>query len=232
MAISYVQGESNTAHSATSVSAAFTAANTAGNLIIVCLGAWNGASTVGTPVVSDSAGNTYTQLTTDGKTGAGTSLISVWYALNVKAGSNTVTINGLISGTDLDITVVEYSGVASVAASSFAVAGATTVSTSVTPSNASDLMLLFGYDQTNAGDTFTFTSSPSESFTQRQSTSNAAGGESSALADCNGGLPPSAITVTANISAGSSHALYVNAILLSVVANAPSSRRRVICILC
>lgn len=232
MAISYVQGESNTAHSATSVSAAFTAANTAGNLIIVCLGAWNGASTVGTPVVSDSAGNTYTQLTTDGKTGAGTSLISVWYALNVKAGSNTVTINGLLSGTDLDITIVEYSGATSVVASSVAVAAATTVSTSVTPSNTSDLLLLFGYDQTNAGDTFTFATSPSESFTLRQSTSNIAGGESSALVDCNGGLPLSAITAAASSSASHSNALYLNAILLSMVANTQSYRRAVVCIMC
>ena len=92
-------------------SASFRSSNSAGNAIVVTA-SWSG--TTEAPTISDSLGNTYTALPklVGSVPGAGepVSLI-IWYALNIKAGSNTVSISGL--GADAGMTAVEYSGVAS-----------------------------------------------------------------------------------------------------------------------
>jgi hypothetical protein len=88
----------------------FPSSNTAGNTIVV-MASWYAAP--GTPTISDTRGNTYTMLPalTGGGAGNGeqTSIL-IWYALNIAAGANTVTISG--AGIDVGITAVEYSGVA------------------------------------------------------------------------------------------------------------------------
>jgi hypothetical protein len=88
----------------------FPSSNTAGNAIVV-MASWYAAP--GTPTISDTRGNTYTMLPalTGGGAGNGeqTSIL-IWYALNIAAGANTVTISG--AGIDVGITAVEYSGIA------------------------------------------------------------------------------------------------------------------------
>jgi hypothetical protein len=86
----------------------FASNNTAGNAIVV-MASWFG--TTETPTISDTRGNTYTMLPrftggASGGQGEPTS-ISIGYAFNIAAGSNTVTISGL--GTDAAMTAVEYS---------------------------------------------------------------------------------------------------------------------------
>ena len=216
--ITYVQGQSNTVHGADSLAASFTSENTAGNLILVCLGAWNGGTS---PTVSDNAGNTYTQIQTDTSEG---SVVTIWYAQNIVGGANTVTVAGL-SGADIDLIVAEYAGLLPTAGlvSAVAVNSGTTPSvtaTAITPPQTADALLLYSYDQSNSGDTFTFTTSPTETFVQRETTSNTAGGECSALYDCIGSFSDT-LTPSVAISAGSSRALYIVAIMIA--ANTASS---------
>ncbi|HTV13983.1 MAG TPA: Ig domain-containing protein [Acidobacteriaceae bacterium] len=214
MAIDFVQSNSNNGNDVASVAVAFTSANTAANTIVVCAGAWSGG-TVGSLSVTDTQGNTYTLIQTDNSDYANQSTVSVWYAANIKAGANTVTVSGA-TGSAIDVIVAEYSGPATsgpLSASSVAVAVGSTVSAAaVTPTSGNEAFLLYGYDQTNAGDSFAFSSLPSAAFTQRQSTSNV-GGESSALTDSIGTFTE-ALTPTVSITP-SSHALYIVAILLS-----------------
>src|SRR5271168_3367841 len=76
------------------VSATFNSNNTAGNAIVV-MASWY--LTPGTPTISDTHGNTYTMLPalTGGGAGNGEQgSILIWYALNIAAGANTVTISG------------------------------------------------------------------------------------------------------------------------------------------
>jgi hypothetical protein len=212
MAINFVQGASSTGHAINSISASFPSANTANNTLVVCVGCWKSGS-VGTPTISDSQGNAYTLIQSDSSVAAGNSKVAVWAAQNINAGANTVTIAGL-NTVDADVIVAEYTP-ASVDASSVAVSAATsTAAPSVTPSQTNDLLLVYTYDQSNV-DTFTFSSSPTESFTQRAITSNGAGAESSALADA-ALSSAAAVTPTAATSAGSSNAVFAVAVLLSV----------------
>jgi len=208
--IGYMQGQSNTVHGADSLAASFASENTAGNTIIVCVGAYNGGIS---PTVSDSAGNTYTQIQTDSKNG---SVVCAWYAQNVVGGGNTVTVAGL-SGADIDLIIAEYAGLTAMSASSIAVNSGiapSVTAAAITPTQSTDVLLVYSYDQSNSGDTFTFTTSPAETFVQREATSNTAGGECSAFVE-HIGILDAALTPSAAISAESSRALYLVAILFS-----------------
>ena len=106
-AITLVQHASKDAGSTTSSTLGFATNNTAGNWIAVCIraGALNEVITV-----SDSRANIYRKAvqfnqTADGITGA------IFYAENIGAGANTVTVSDNISGT-LRFSILEYSGVA------------------------------------------------------------------------------------------------------------------------
>jgi hypothetical protein len=134
------------------VTAAFTSNNTAGNAIVV-MASWY--LTPGTPTISDTQGNTYMLLPplTGGGAGNGeqTSIL-IWYALNIAAGANTVTISG--AGIDVGLTAVEYSGVAGVGTTStlpyFGGTPTTTpTSNSFTPSGAGSLLFVAFADETN-----------------------------------------------------------------------------------
>ncbi len=92
---------------ATSVPVAYPAAQTAGNLNVVAVG-WNDTtSTVSS--VTDSRGNTYTQAGTT-LTGSGMRQ-AIYYAKNIAAGSNTVTVAFNQAAAFVDVRVLEYSGI-------------------------------------------------------------------------------------------------------------------------
>jgi uncharacterized Zn-binding protein involved in type VI secretion len=98
-------------------SLAFTGNNTAGNCIVVAI---VDELIIGgtTPTVSDSNGNTYT-LATDNTVSGGshTCRLTLYYALNIAAGANTVTVTVNGNATPLQgLIIYEYSGVDTVAA--------------------------------------------------------------------------------------------------------------------
>jgi chitodextrinase len=94
--------------SSKTISSAFTSANTAGSLVVVAV-SWD-ASTSATVSVSDSKGNTYTRATYGTETQNRQSL-AVYYASNVKAGSNTVTATFSTASSYRRMAIHEYSGV-------------------------------------------------------------------------------------------------------------------------
>ena len=106
-AISFVQVKSATPQSASSsVAVAYTTAQAAGNLNIVVVG-WNDTtSTVSS--VTDSRGNTYT-MAIGPTTGTGLRQ-SIYYAKNIAAGSNTVTVKFNQAAAYADVRVLEYKG--------------------------------------------------------------------------------------------------------------------------
>ena len=92
---------------AASVPVAYPAAQSAGNLNVVAVG-WNDTtSTVSS--VTDSRGNNYTQAGTT-LTGSGMRQ-AIYYAKNIAAGSNTVTVAFNQAAAFVDVRVLEYSGI-------------------------------------------------------------------------------------------------------------------------
>ena len=83
-----------------------TKAQTAGNLNLVVVG-WND-TTSSVSSVTDSLGNTY--FLAVGPTTASGARQSIYYAKNIKAGSNTVTVNFSQAAAYPDVRVLEYSG--------------------------------------------------------------------------------------------------------------------------
>ena len=105
-----VQSASRDAGTATSASLAFSANNTAGNFIAVCV---RGGSSAETFSVSDSRGNTYrtaVQLNVTVDSPAGDTL-GIYYAQSISGGANTVTVSSSASAT-LRLAILEYSGIA------------------------------------------------------------------------------------------------------------------------
>src|SRR6266849_508011 len=107
-AITLVQHTSKDAGTTTTSSLAFTTANTARNLIAVCVRGGLSSSQVFTVV--DSNGNTYRQATQIGFTSSAVTL-AIYYAENIKGGANTITVSQTVSG-PLRFAILEYSGVA------------------------------------------------------------------------------------------------------------------------
>ena len=105
--IGFVQVNAATPQTASaSVPVTYPLAQTAGNLNIVAVG-WNDTtSTVSS--VSDSRGNVYTQA---GTMTTGTALRqAIYYAKNIAAGSNTVTVVFNQAAVYVDVRILEYSG--------------------------------------------------------------------------------------------------------------------------
>jgi hypothetical protein len=107
--ITLIQHTSKDAGLTSSSSLAFTTNNTAGNFIAVVIRAGKPSQVF---TVSDSRGNTYRQAIqfnefADGET------IGIFYAENIAAGSNTVTVSDTISGQTLRFAILEYSGIMS-----------------------------------------------------------------------------------------------------------------------
>jgi len=107
-AVTLVQHTSKDASTTTSSALAFPAANAAGNFIVVVVRAGQSGQVF---TVSDTRGNTYRRALQ-----ASQSLdpitVGVFYAENIAAGANTVTVSDTISGGTLRFALLEYSGVA------------------------------------------------------------------------------------------------------------------------
>jgi len=145
---------------ASSLATAYPSAQTAGNLNIVVVG-WNDtASAVSS--VTDSNGNTYTRAI--GPT-AGTALTqSIYYAKNIAAGSNTVTVTFNKAAAYPDVRVLEYSGAdkANPLDVTAAAVGTGLAANSGSASTTSLNELIFG-----AGMTFDAFNAPGSGFTNR-----------------------------------------------------------------
>jgi IPT/TIG domain len=104
--VSFVQANYKTSTSATSLAVPYPSAQTAGNLNIVVVG-WNDTTSV-VSSITDSRGNTYQRAV--GPT-AGTALTqSIYFAKNIAAGSNTVTVTFNKAANYPDVRALEYSG--------------------------------------------------------------------------------------------------------------------------
>jgi hypothetical protein len=104
--VNFVQVNYKTSNSATLMTVPYPSAQTAGNLNIVVVG-WNDA-TASVNSITDSKGNTY--LPAIGPT-AGTKLTqSIYYAKNIAAGTNTVSVTFNVAASYPDVRVLEYSG--------------------------------------------------------------------------------------------------------------------------
>jgi Concanavalin A-like lectin/glucanases superfamily/IPT/TIG domain len=151
--ITLVQHASKDAGSTTSSTLGFGANNTAGNFIVVCVraGALNEVI-----AVSDTRTNLYHRAiqfnqTADGFTGA------IFYAENIGAGANTVTVSDNISGT-LRFSILEYSGVATSASLDVATAAqghSTAPSSAPSVNTTANGDLLVGTMMTGNNDNFT-----------------------------------------------------------------------------
>ncbi len=138
------------AHTLWSPTASFSGNNTAGNTIIVSVSWTYSAKTT----ISDSQGNKYVALPefTGGVPGALANQI-FYYATNIKAGANTITIAGPADTDAVGITIAEYSGVAASntlgITSTIAAPGLTTTPQSkvFTPSIPGSLILVAFADQ-------------------------------------------------------------------------------------
>ncbi len=105
--VSFVQVSSSTPQSATSsVTAAFSSAQTQGNLNVVVVG-WNDTTT-NVQSVTDSLGNTYTLAV--GPTKGNGLTQSIYYAKDILAGSNSITVTFSAPAEFPDVRILEYTG--------------------------------------------------------------------------------------------------------------------------
>ena len=106
--INFVQVERGPRRQASNsaVVVAYPAAQTAGNLNVVVVG-W-GDTTFAVSSVTDSRGNTYTRAV--GPTATTGLTQSIYYAKNIAAGSNTVTVTFNQAASYPDVRILEYSG--------------------------------------------------------------------------------------------------------------------------
>ena len=162
VAIGFEQVAAATPQSATAtVSVTYPAAQTAGDLNIVVVG-WND-TTATVQSVKDSAGNTYS-LAIGPTSGSGLQQ-SIYYAPNIVAGSNTVTVTFSQAAAYPDVRILEYRGVTALdvtAGASGSSASANSGAATTTVANE----LIFGADMVA-----TFTSAAGSGFTSRIITS-------------------------------------------------------------
>jgi len=162
--ITLVQSNAATPQSAaSSVPVSYFAAQTAKNLNIVVAG-WND-STSSVSSVRDSRGNTYVQA---GSTITGSGLRqAIYYAKNIAAGSNTVTVTFNQTAAFADVRVLEYSGLdtSSPLDVTAGAAGTGTNASSGSATTTSANELIFG-----AGTTLTSFTTPGTGFTTRMFT--------------------------------------------------------------
>ncbi|HZX97342.1 MAG TPA: galactose oxidase-like domain-containing protein [Myxococcales bacterium] len=164
----FVQGNFATPQSASSaVTAAYTAAQRAGDLNVVAVG-WNDA-TSHVVSVSDGAGNAYAPAVGPTVLAAGLSQ-SIWYASGIaaSAGGNTVTVRFDAAAQFVDLRILEYSNVAAASPVDATAAGTGSSATSATPSatttSAQDLLVAANMVQT-------LTSGPGPAWINRMITS-------------------------------------------------------------
>jgi protocatechuate 3,4-dioxygenase beta subunit len=142
-----VQSNGGTFSNAVSGGVTFGSPNTAGNTIVVA-GSWCCATGTITGSVTDTKGNVYA--TANGPRALSNGLhAQVWYAKNIKAGTNTVTLK-LTSGLECcsALHIIEYSGIASPSPLGGAVwssgTGTALTSKNITSTQANELLIGFG----------------------------------------------------------------------------------------
>jgi hypothetical protein len=144
--IGFAQVAAATPQSAQVVPVAFPGAQTAGDLNIVVVG-WNDTTSAVSSVV-DSQGNTYTRAI--GPTSGNGVQQSIYYAKNIVAGSNTVTVTFNKSARFPDVRILEYTGISTLDVT----AGATGKSKSASSGAATTTSaneLIFGAGTTTGG---------------------------------------------------------------------------------
>src|SRR3984893_9679164 len=167
LAIGFVQVNSAVPQTPqTSVSVAYTVAQTAGDLNVVIVGWADSTATVGT--VTDSRGNAY-QLAVGPTVYSGSRTLSTYYAANIAAASaNTVTVTFTTAARYPDVRILEYSGIATTSpldVTAAAMGSSTSASSEpVTTTAMNDLIV-------GADDTATVTSGPGSGYTSRVITS-------------------------------------------------------------
>lgn len=159
--IAFKQENYSVPNSATSVTVTFGSSQIAGDLNVVAVG-WNDTTT-SVSSVTDSAGNTY-HLAVGPAQGSAVSQ-SIYYASNIKSGSNTVTVTFSGSTTAPDIRALEYSGVSTLDKTATGSGNSSTSSTSSATTTSAD-ELIFG-----ANLVYTGTTGPGSGFTSRVITS-------------------------------------------------------------
>jgi hypothetical protein len=142
--IAFVQQVSATTTGARTLAATLPAAVTVSDLIVVSASGW-GNLPVAAPV-TDNAGNAYAiagaRQTTPGK-----SWSVIYYAANAKAGATTVTFTTAAAGTQVSMSVAEFSGVAAAApldksaGAAPAAAGTAPSSGNMTPATTGELLI-------------------------------------------------------------------------------------------
>jgi hypothetical protein len=128
-----VQAASIEGSAVSSVSTTFPASNTVGNLIIAFVRA---STTTQTITLTDSAGNTYSKAVSQTQTTDGHQT-AIFYASNIKAGTNTVTATFSASNNHPYLAIYEYSGLSTLdktAAAQGATAAANSGATATTTS--------------------------------------------------------------------------------------------------
>jgi methionine-rich copper-binding protein CopC len=138
--IARIQANAAEASGVSSISVPFLGANTPGDMIIAFV---RMSTTSQTVMVTDTAGNTYTDAVSQVQTTDGTQL-HIFYAPKIKAGANTVT--AAFSGTNNHpfIAVFEYSGVTTLDSTAHAQGGNANPNSGTTAAASSPNELIFG----------------------------------------------------------------------------------------
>lgn len=136
---------------------AFTNANVAGNSIVVVCGCGNGTAMT----VADSAGNTYTQAVNSAN--STTFEAAIFYAVNIVAGANTVTVTNAGTAASMAMEIYEVSGllaqvVAQPDSSSSGTGTGTTASTSALAASSPNALAFLGVSIGTAAQNITVTS--------------------------------------------------------------------------
>lgn len=161
-------------HNVTSVSKAYTSTNTLGNTLVACLGG-NGTSTP-TYSIADTQLQTYSQLfITPSLSNA---QVSVWLFPNCAAGANTITLTASVSA-DMNLDIFELAGCPTTGVNdNWSYADQSSTSVLIQPfstSNATDLLLLYGYQVFGTTQTITIPGNPG--FTSLLTNANTGGNE-------------------------------------------------------
>jgi hypothetical protein len=154
--ITLVQHISKDAGITSSSSLTFPASNTAGNWIGVVIRAGKAGQVLS---VSDTGGNTYRQAvqfnqTLDAPNGE---TLAIYYAENIAAGANTVTVSESVANNTLRFAILEYSGVATANSLDVTAAaqGSGTTLNSGTATTTVNGDLILGEAATSSGTTYT-----------------------------------------------------------------------------
>ena len=134
-----VQKAANSSSSSlTTISQAFTNPNTANDAIVVLIGSADTTSTVSS--VTDTNNNTY--VLAGARTTSGTSIQqSLYYALNVVGGANTVKVNFSGTATHPDLRIAEYKNVTGFDVANQASGSSTSASVSLTTTKSNEIVV-------------------------------------------------------------------------------------------